>query len=95
MVNPAQRFNVATILDRLAAIAETMNWSLKGPLDLAGKPIIATTPEHSYVPTNPPSAAMPTNTRTTAGNSTFYDDRSLPAISRNSKTSRKFNRLNV
>ncbi|XP_037805277.1 cyclin-G-associated kinase isoform X1 [Lucilia sericata] len=74
VVNPAQRFNVSTILDRLAAVAETMNWSLKGPLDLAGKPIITTTPEHSYAAAQPPVTAMPSQQRSTAGNSTFYDD---------------------
>ncbi|XP_037946068.1 cyclin-G-associated kinase [Teleopsis dalmanni] len=38
-VNPSQRFNISTILERLAALSETRNWSLKGALDLHGKPI--------------------------------------------------------
>lgn len=49
-----------------------MNWSLKGPLDLVGKPIITTTPEHSCAAANNPAAS--TQQRTVAGNSTFYDD---------------------
>lgn len=69
-VNPAQRFNVSLILDRLAAISETMNWSLKGPLDLVGKPIVTTTPEHIYKNV----AGMPSQHRVVPGNSTFYDD---------------------
>ncbi|XP_016990023.1 cyclin-G-associated kinase [Drosophila rhopaloa] len=38
-VNPAERLDIAMVLERLAAIAETNNWSLKGPLDLHGIPI--------------------------------------------------------
>lgn len=38
-VNPAERFDISMVLERLAAIAETHNWSLKGPLDLRGIPI--------------------------------------------------------
>ncbi|XP_052836090.1 cyclin-G-associated kinase isoform X2 [Drosophila gunungcola] len=38
-VNPAERLDIAMVLERLAAIAETQNWSLKGPLDLHGVPI--------------------------------------------------------
>ncbi|KAM7363540.1 cyclin-G-associated kinase [Cochliomyia hominivorax] len=81
-VNPAQRFNVATILDRLAAISETMNWSLKGPLDLMGKPIITTTPEHSYSAANNSATALNSNQRSFAGNSTFYGDPSSSAVHR-------------
>lgn len=33
-VDPAKRFDGATVLDRLAAISETMNWPLKGPINL-------------------------------------------------------------
>ncbi|XP_029716298.2 cyclin-G-associated kinase [Aedes albopictus] len=38
-VDPAQRFDVSMILERLAAISETKGWSLKGPLTLDGKPL--------------------------------------------------------
>lgn len=38
-VNPAERYDISMVLERLAAIAETHNWSLKGPLDLRGMPI--------------------------------------------------------
>uniref|UniRef100_A0A1I8MMF9 non-specific serine/threonine protein kinase n=1 Tax=Musca domestica TaxID=7370 RepID=A0A1I8MMF9_MUSDO len=69
-VDPAQRFSISTILDRLAAISETMQWSLKGPLDLRGKPIVTTTPEH--LSANP--MAQPQQQRSSAGNSIFYDD---------------------
>lgn len=33
-VDPNNRFDVATILDRLGAISETKGWPLKGPLKL-------------------------------------------------------------
>lgn len=79
-VNPAQRFSVSHILDRLAAISETMNWSLKGPLDLVGKPIITTTPEHTNTPNNP--SPIPSQQRSHAGNSTFYDDPSSATAQR-------------
>ncbi|XP_073818394.1 cyclin-G-associated kinase [Musca autumnalis] len=72
-VDPSQRFNISTILDRLAAISETMHWSLKGPLDLRGKPIITTTPEH--LSTNNPITQP--QQRSSAGNSIFYDDPSI------------------
>uniref|UniRef100_A0A1I8PUS5 non-specific serine/threonine protein kinase n=1 Tax=Stomoxys calcitrans TaxID=35570 RepID=A0A1I8PUS5_STOCA len=73
-VNPVQRFNISTILDRLAAISETMGWSLKGPLELHGKPVVTTTPEHhvSSLPHIPVGAAP--QQRSSAGNSIFYDD---------------------
>ncbi|KAH8354556.1 hypothetical protein KR084_011691 [Drosophila pseudotakahashii] len=38
-VNPSDRLDISMVLERLAAIAETNNWSLKGPLDLRGIPI--------------------------------------------------------
>lgn len=39
-VDPVQRFDVATVLDRLAAIAETKGWSMRGELrGLRGKAI--------------------------------------------------------
>ncbi|XP_055849819.1 cyclin-G-associated kinase [Episyrphus balteatus] len=56
-VNPSNRFNISTILDRLAAISETKNWSLKGPIELVGKPIVTPpsgSPEHSPATTNGP-----------------------------------------
>lgn len=73
-INPAQRFSISTILDRLAAVAETMNWSLKGPLDLRGKPVITTTPEHLAYTSNNPANPVPTIQRSQPGNSIFYDD---------------------
>lgn len=33
-VDPSKRFDVSTILDRLAAISETKGWSLKGQIQL-------------------------------------------------------------
>lgn len=39
-VDPGRRFDVATVLDRLAAIAETKAWSLKGEFRLRGKAIV-------------------------------------------------------
>ncbi|XP_055696686.1 cyclin-G-associated kinase [Lutzomyia longipalpis] len=38
-VDPNRRFDISTVLERLAAIAETKEWSLKGQLDLKGKPL--------------------------------------------------------
>lgn len=38
-VNPAERLDIAMVLERLAAISETNNWSLKGILNLGGIPI--------------------------------------------------------
>lgn len=70
-VDPTQRFNISTILDRLAAISETMHWSLKGSLDLRGRPVITTTPEHSA---DNPITQHAQQQRSSAGNSVFYDD---------------------
>ncbi|ALC46161.1 aux [Drosophila busckii] len=72
-VNPAERFDITMLLERLAAIAETHNWSLKGPLDLLGLPIEtspAQSPANSAAPkanhsefyTDNPHAAAPTAT---------------------------------
>uniref|UniRef100_A0A6B2E633 Cyclin-G-associated kinase n=1 Tax=Phlebotomus kandelakii TaxID=1109342 RepID=A0A6B2E633_9DIPT len=36
-VDPSKRFDISTVLDRLAAISESREWSLKGPLGLQGK----------------------------------------------------------
>lgn len=33
-VDPNKRFDISTVLDRLAAISETKGWPLKGPLNL-------------------------------------------------------------
>ncbi|XP_075146704.1 cyclin-G-associated kinase [Haematobia irritans] len=71
-VNPAQRFNISTILDRLAAISETMNWSLKGPLELRGKPVVTTTPEHHA--SSLPHIPVAQQQRSSVGSSIFYDD---------------------
>uniref|UniRef100_A0A2M4B9T6 Cyclin-G-associated kinase n=1 Tax=Anopheles marajoara TaxID=58244 RepID=A0A2M4B9T6_9DIPT len=38
-VDPNQRFDTSTVLERLAAIAETKGWPLKAPLGLSGKPL--------------------------------------------------------
>jgi cyclin G-associated kinase len=55
-VDPNQRFDINMILERLGAISETKNWSLKGPLDLRGKPL--TSPVHE-TPTPAPSRPPP------------------------------------
>lgn len=39
VVDPNQRFDVTTILERLGGISETKDWSLKGPLEISGKPL--------------------------------------------------------
>lgn len=58
-VDPAKRLDVDTLLERLAAIAETMNWPLKGPLGLKGKPVSGASPDPSPVHQTPqPSAAV-------------------------------------
>ncbi|KAH8385118.1 hypothetical protein KR200_005673 [Drosophila serrata] len=59
-VNPAERLDIAMVLERLASIAETNNWSLKGPLNLRGIPIESS-------PAESPA-------RKTAGQSEFYLD---------------------
>ncbi|XP_034117505.1 cyclin-G-associated kinase [Drosophila albomicans] len=61
-VNPDERFDISMVLERLAAIAETHNWSLKGPLDLRGIPI-------GTSPTESPSRSQPEISR-----SEFYTD---------------------
>lgn len=66
-VNPAERYDISMVLERLAAIAETNNWSLKGPLDLRGMPI-ETSPAHS------PERSMPETSH-----SEFYCDNPNPA----------------
>uniref|UniRef100_A0A1B0GPQ5 non-specific serine/threonine protein kinase n=1 Tax=Phlebotomus papatasi TaxID=29031 RepID=A0A1B0GPQ5_PHLPP len=38
-VDPNKRFDISTVLERLAAISETREWSLKGPIGLQGKPL--------------------------------------------------------
>uniref|UniRef100_A0A0K8VGN7 Cyclin-G-associated kinase n=1 Tax=Bactrocera latifrons TaxID=174628 RepID=A0A0K8VGN7_BACLA len=52
-VNPAHRFNISMVLERLAAISETKNWSLKGALELQGKPIESPQPGSPINGTNP------------------------------------------
>lgn len=39
MVDPNSRFDVSMILERLGAISETKDWSLKGSLEVVGKPL--------------------------------------------------------
>ncbi|EDV92666.1 cyclin-G-associated kinase [Drosophila grimshawi] len=65
-VNPAERFDISMVLERLAAVAETNNWSLKGPLDLRGLPI-ETSPAES------PARSLPETS-----NSEFYCDNPNP-----------------
>ncbi|XP_053679753.1 cyclin-G-associated kinase [Anopheles nili] len=52
-VDPNQRFDTATVLERLAAIAETKGWPLKAPLGLLGKPL--NSPSSGMTPTPSPS----------------------------------------
>ncbi|XP_023034608.1 cyclin-G-associated kinase [Drosophila willistoni] len=52
-VNPVERLDIAMLLERLASIAETQNWSLKGPVDLRGVPI-ETSPAESPSRRSPP-----------------------------------------
>ncbi|XP_067616641.1 cyclin-G-associated kinase isoform X2 [Eurosta solidaginis] len=80
-VNPAQRFNIAIVLDRLAAISETKNWSVKGALELHGKPIESPQRKSPINSINTPYVSGESTTQTTsnvrlsaAGNSTFYTD---------------------
>lgn len=61
VVDPASRFDVSMILERLGAISETKGWSLKGPLELVGKPLNslsmeapAPSPSHVNAPSRPP-----------------------------------------
>ncbi|XP_054731167.1 cyclin-G-associated kinase [Anastrepha obliqua] len=82
-VNPAHRFNISMVLERLAAIGETKNWSLKGALDLHGKPIESPQPRSPINCTSSPQvsggtgAQLPQPTPKVAesvGISTFYVD---------------------
>lgn len=41
IVNPNDRFDINQIMERLGAISETKGWSLKGPLEVTGKPLIS------------------------------------------------------
>lgn len=54
VVDPNGRFDVSTILERLGAISETKDWSLKGPLEIVGKPLDSPSSEIS----NPAPAPM-------------------------------------
>lgn len=68
-VDPEKRLSVDGVLERLAAISEVKGWPLKGPLELAGKPIPGTaststeaSPMHRPAPVRPAPprpAAMP------------------------------------
>lgn len=60
-VNPAERLDISMVLERLAAIAETNNWSLKGPLDLRGVPI-ESSPTESPARRTPPQSEFYTDT---------------------------------
>lgn len=44
-VDPSHRFDVNTVLERLGAVSETKDWSLKGSLDISGKPLDSPTQE--------------------------------------------------
>lgn len=39
VVDPNQRFDVSMVLERLGAISESKDWSLKGPIEVVGKPL--------------------------------------------------------
>lgn len=62
LVDPNGRFDVSMVLERLGAISETKDWSLKGPLDLVGKPLLDSplqeipnpSPAHVPAPARPP-----------------------------------------
>uniref|UniRef100_A0A8W7PNF0 Cyclin-G-associated kinase n=1 Tax=Anopheles coluzzii TaxID=1518534 RepID=A0A8W7PNF0_ANOCL len=56
-VDPNQRFDTATVLERLAAIAETKGWPLKAPLGLLGKPL--NSPPTGMTPAPSPSHSRP------------------------------------
>lgn len=67
IVNPNDRFDINQIMERMGAISETKGWSLKGSLELTGKPLIspqntntmAPSPMH-HVKSNGASVAPPT-----------------------------------
>ncbi|XP_036324600.1 cyclin-G-associated kinase [Rhagoletis pomonella] len=83
-VNPALRFNISTVLERLASIAETKNWSLKSGLELRGKPIESPQPSTPVNGTNTPHLGGGNGTPASGvvenmGKSMFYlDDPSGP-----------------
>lgn len=61
VVDPNDRFNVSMILERLGEISESKEWSLKGPLEIVGKPlnsppteITNPSPAHASAPLRPP-----------------------------------------
>lgn len=62
VVDPTGRFDVSMILERLGAISETRDWSLKGPIEVVGKPLtspltensIVNSPAHASAPVRPP-----------------------------------------
>uniref|UniRef100_A0A1B0GG95 non-specific serine/threonine protein kinase n=1 Tax=Glossina morsitans morsitans TaxID=37546 RepID=A0A1B0GG95_GLOMM len=68
-VNPAQRFDISLIMERLTDIAEAKSWSLRGPIDLSGKPVV-TTPVHAVCNV---AASHPQQTQNKS-TSTFYDN---------------------
>ncbi|XP_030369929.1 cyclin-G-associated kinase [Scaptodrosophila lebanonensis] len=69
-VNPTERFDISMVLERLAAIAETHNWSLKGPLDLHGVPIETSPADSPARSVTPPQMSRPAP----VGQSEFYTD---------------------
>lgn len=62
VVDPNGRFDVSMVLERLGAISETKDWSLKGPIEVVGKPLTSPTidnssvnsPAHANIPMRPP-----------------------------------------
>lgn len=52
VVDPSARFDVSMILERLGAISETMDWSLRGQLDVVGKPLNSPLTETVVASTN-------------------------------------------
>jgi cyclin G-associated kinase len=59
VVDPSKRLDVTMVLERLGAVSETMGWSLKGSLDVVGKPLNspvteAVNPSPAHAPSRPP-----------------------------------------
>lgn len=61
VVDPSGRFDVSMILERLGAISETKGWSLKGQLEVVGKPLDSPSievpnpvPANANAPSRPP-----------------------------------------
>jgi cyclin G-associated kinase len=55
VVDPSSRFDVSMILERLGAISETLDWSLKGPIEVVGKPLDSPLNEGANIPSAIPN----------------------------------------